>query len=110
MSNNEKPNNKLARGILDNFAPKFLPIYLPMIVSVILFAVGVLVALITETPRIPKIIMGASMIILATSGIGQIKLKIVPGYPKLRGGCAIIFGIIFIILFTAVGIGIIFFE
>ena len=81
-----------------------------MIVSVVLFAVGVLVALITETPRIPKIIMGISMLVLATSGIWQIKLKIVPGYPKLRGGCAVTFGIIFVILFSIVGIGIIFFE
>jgi len=103
---------------LEEFTTKFIgitqenfrPIYLPMFLSIIVFIMGVIVFLLTDNTELFKIAFGLSGIVLASSGIGQVKLKEVPGFPFLRGGCAVMFGIFFLLLFMLLGIGVIFFE
>src|SRR5574339_581016 len=77
----------------------FRPIYLPMFLSVILFIVGVVIFLLTNNTSLFKIVFGLSGVIFSLSVIGQIKLKEFPGFPSLRGGCAVIFGIVFLLFF-----------
>ena len=88
----------------------FRPIYLPMFMSMILFVIGVVLFLLTNNTPLFEIIFGLSGVVFALSGIGQIKLKEVPGFPWLRGGCAVAFGIIFLLFFLFLGVGFIFFE
>lgn len=88
----------------------FRPIYLPMFTGLILFVVGVILFLLTNNTPLFKVIFGLVGMVFALSGLGQIKMREVPGFPFLRGGCAVIFGIIFLLFFMLLGIGVIFFE
>src|SRR5690349_14307032 len=88
----------------------FKPIYAPMFISMILIVIGVVLFLVTSNTLVFKIIFGLSGVVFAMSGIGQIKLKEVPGFPWLHGGCAVAFGILFLSFFLFLGIGFIFLE
>ena len=104
------PENYTTKKLLGITPENFRPIYLPIFTSIILFVIGAVIYSITENTELFRIIFGLSGIVLAISGIGQIKLKEVPGYPTLRGGCAIVFGIFFLLLFLSLGFALIFFE
>jgi len=77
----------------------FKPIYLPLLLSLILFGVGLVILLLTDTVRLFEVIFGLTGIGISLSGLGVIKMKAVPGFPFLQGGCAIIFGIFFFLIF-----------
>jgi hypothetical protein len=96
--------------LLDVFAPPYLPIYIPMLISFCIFAIGIIVASTTGNMRTSDIIFGVSSLVFALSGIYQFKLKIVPGYPSLQGGCAVVFGILFLGFFLIMGVCLIFFT
>jgi hypothetical protein len=75
-----------------------------------LFVVGVILFLLTKNTMLFEIIFGLSGVVFGLSGVGQIRLKEVPGFPWLRGGCAVAFGIVFLLFFLFLGFGFIFFE
>src|SRR5262245_39520592 len=100
---NFDPEKYTAKKLLGITTENFKPIYLPIFMSIILFIIGAVLLAITDNTKLFKIVFGLSQLVLAMSGFGQIKLKEVPGYPALRGGCAIIFGIFFLILFMFLG-------
>jgi hypothetical protein len=88
----------------------FRPIYVPAFCSIALFVIGAVFFLITDDTPVFKIIIGLSGVVFALSGLGQIKLKEVPGFPSLRGGCAVAFGMVYFVFFLILGVGFIFFE
>lgn len=88
----------------------FKPICLPMFMSMILFGVGVVIFLLTDNTKLFKVIFGLTPMGFSLSGLGMVKMKDVPGFPFLQGGCAVIFGIFFFIFSMFLGIGVIFFE
>ena len=104
------PEKYTTKNLLGITPENFKLIYLPIFTSIILFIIGAVLFSITDNTKLFKVIFGLSQLVLALSGLGQIKLKEVPGYPALRGGCAIIFGIFFLILFMFFGIGLVFLE
>ena len=104
------PEKYTATKLLGITPENFKPIYLPIFMSMILFFIGAVLFALTNNAKLFKIIFGLSGLVLTISGLGQIKLKEVPGTPVLRGGCAVIFGIFFLLLFTLLGVGVIFFE
>lgn len=107
---NFDPEKFTSTKLLGITPQNFVPIYLPIFMSIIMFLVGAAIFWITNNIKVFKIVFGLSGIVFALSGVGQIRLREVPGFPALRGGCAVIFGIYFLLLFLALGIGVIFFE
>ena len=91
-------------------AENFVPIYLPLILGLGVFAIGIIIDYVISSYEIFNIVFGLSGILFSLSGIGQIRLKEVPGFPLLRGGCAVVFGLLFLLIFATAGILVIFLE
>lgn len=87
------------------FKPEYNRIYIPFIAGLGVVVISLLVARLTGNVELGSKLFGLSSIIIATSGYWQIKLKVVPGMPVLRGGCAVAFGVFFLIFFTLLGLG-----
>ena len=100
----------LAKYFLGITSENFRPIYLPIIISLVVLALGALIYSLIGNETFFRVTFGITQIILALSGLGQIRRKEVPGFPYLRGGCAVIFGAVFLAFFVLLGIGVILFE
>jgi hypothetical protein len=71
--------------------------------------VGVLLGVLFNLRELGSLIWGFGCIVMASSGYWQVKHRFVPGFPALRGWCAIAFGIFFILIVGGIGLGLIFF-
>lgn len=104
------PEQFTPKKLLGITSVNFVPIYSPIFASIVVFGLGVAIFLVTNNTKLFKIMFGLSGLIFALSGIGQMRLKEVPGFPSLHGGCAVIFGILFLLFFMYVGVAVIFLE
>ncbi|MBL8089903.1 MAG: hypothetical protein JNJ43_06225 [Anaerolineales bacterium] len=96
MKNKNLQNNKKLNGIdYDDTILKYT--YIPMLVGVFIMLFSIFVI---QTGLSAKIILFIGMFIMGLSGYWQVKYKSVPGMPPLRGGCAVVFGIFFILVFS----------
>jgi hypothetical protein len=82
-------------------------IYIPLVAGVFLVSIALLGGLLANSTTVFNLILGVGLIVIASSGYWQIKKKVVPGYPTLRGGCAVAFGLVFIVFFGVMGFGLI---
>lgn len=79
-------------------------IYTPMIIGVLLVPLGAIAGDFSENKMLAQVVASMGSIMMGLSGIWTIKYRIVPGIPTLRGKVAVVFGILFILMFTGGGI------
>lgn len=79
-------------------------IYMPLIIGVIILPIGVIVGDVSKNKFLTQITPYLSSITMGLSGLWQIKYRIIPGIPTLRGKVAIFFGILFMLVFTGGGL------
>ncbi len=100
-----KLNNLKKSQVLEFDETVLRKIYTPMIIGLLLFPVGIIIGYFSYNKILAEIIsFGLSAIVIGISGIWQIKFRIVPGIPALRGVAAIVFGVVFILMSTGGGI------
>jgi len=95
------------RKRLESTSENYQMIFMPMVIGLSIAGIAILVGTVTQNVNIANFIFGFSALIIATSGYWQIKMRVVPGYPTLRGGCAVVFGSFFLIFTVILGIGLI---
>lgn len=88
-------------------------ILIPMLIGTAILVVTVVIGIfipITLNSYLLKIIIGLTLLIMASSGYWQIKYKYIHGFPPITGVWAIIFSIIWIIALVVIAISFVFFN
>jgi|SRR5690606_585176 hypothetical protein len=72
-------------------------VYIPIFAGILISLFGIFII---QSGFLAKIMLFIGSFVIGLSGYWQIKYKVVPGMPTIRGGCAVVLGIVFILAFS----------